>query len=249
MNYYVNKNGRQYGPMTEDRILTGLGNGQLLRTDLGIKHGGSEWRELGSIFQTIPKTVSPGVPVEGPQHVLTSGNVEEWARVTFQLPLFITLRNDSLAGRIKVILFYYSVPLFSLASGGVFYLLGNDVSIGLFLIAGLLFPILTFIGIPILLFGYFKKRNMVSSFDNKGISVRNGTHFLWDQLKYVDKKSFNTRGFNPIQKIIFAIIFRGTDSETLTFAFDGGKAVLPPLIVNSREVHAKFQTIPADIKS
>lgn len=65
MQIYINKNGQQFGPFDEAKVLEMLRSGKLLPTDLGIEHGQTNWQKLEVIFPQL--TRSPNVaPIATP---------------------------------------------------------------------------------------------------------------------------------------------------------------------------------------
>jgi hypothetical protein len=57
--FYINKNGQQSGPFDEAKVREMLKNGQLLASDLGIKHGESQWQRLSDMFQGVSSDALP----------------------------------------------------------------------------------------------------------------------------------------------------------------------------------------------
>jgi len=57
--YYVNRNGQQYGPYSEETIRRYLAEGSLLPSDSARSEGAQSWQPLGQILQYAP---SPGGP-------------------------------------------------------------------------------------------------------------------------------------------------------------------------------------------
>jgi hypothetical protein len=55
MNYYINKNGKQLGPFSENDILVKVSSGEFSPNDLCIPHGGSEWKPIS---QVLPKAAT-----------------------------------------------------------------------------------------------------------------------------------------------------------------------------------------------
>ena len=49
MNYYINKGGRNYGPLSYDRIVQNVRTGRLEITDLVCPEGGAEWCILADL--------------------------------------------------------------------------------------------------------------------------------------------------------------------------------------------------------
>ena len=50
MQIYITKNSQQLGPFTEAKVLEMLSNGHLAPSDLAIRQGEQQWRQLGELF-------------------------------------------------------------------------------------------------------------------------------------------------------------------------------------------------------
>lgn len=69
MPIYINSNGKQSGPIEEAAVASGLTTGEFSPDDLGIRHGGTEWKCLGELFpnavRSAPSPLVTSVPIEG----------------------------------------------------------------------------------------------------------------------------------------------------------------------------------------
>jgi len=57
--YYVNRNGQQYGPYSEETISRYLAEGSLLASDSARSEGAQSWQPLGQILQYTPLSARP----------------------------------------------------------------------------------------------------------------------------------------------------------------------------------------------
>src|SRR5271156_5233638 len=66
--YYVNRNGQQYGPYSEETIRRYLAEGSLLASDSARSEGAQSWQPLGQILQYTPLSARPpAVPPPAPR--------------------------------------------------------------------------------------------------------------------------------------------------------------------------------------
>ena len=69
MNYYISKNGQQFGPFTESEIADKVNAGQLTLNDLCVSHGGSAWKTISEVFPNIsnaPSYLRPATAMSAP---------------------------------------------------------------------------------------------------------------------------------------------------------------------------------------
>lgn len=62
MSIYISKNNQQLGPFEESKVLEMLGNGQLSRNDLAIRHGEEQWRKLAELYPNLQ--IEPPAKIE-----------------------------------------------------------------------------------------------------------------------------------------------------------------------------------------
>jgi len=65
MNYYVARNGQQYGPYSEETVREYLAAGSLVVSDTAREENAQNWQTLGQLLQAGPGTQPP--PPPGPQ--------------------------------------------------------------------------------------------------------------------------------------------------------------------------------------
>lgn len=79
MRFYVNKNGRQIGPFTEEILSAKVASGELDDKDLCLQEGLSDWRAIREVLPLLSTSLSPFT--EAPQHslgtVFGSGSFEQ----------------------------------------------------------------------------------------------------------------------------------------------------------------------------
>ncbi|MBX3280978.1 MAG: DUF4339 domain-containing protein [Acidobacteria bacterium] len=62
MNYYMSKSGMQYGPFTENEIVEKLRGNEFSPSDLCIPVGGSEWKQVSTVFPNVQQGLNSGSP-------------------------------------------------------------------------------------------------------------------------------------------------------------------------------------------
>lgn len=67
MTFYINSNGKQFGPMTEEEVRAGIRDGVFSAHDLAIPHGGSEWQPVSTLFSLPVMSDLPAVGTATPE--------------------------------------------------------------------------------------------------------------------------------------------------------------------------------------
>ncbi len=110
MQIFINKNGQQFGPFEENKVLEMLQNRQLSPNDFGFRQGDGQWRKLTDIFPVHSINPSPPIlPISISQTNKVKSN-SGWRRffgnILLRLGILILLAGVVGAGRG----YYYSQP-------------------------------------------------------------------------------------------------------------------------------------------
>jgi hypothetical protein len=115
------------------------------------------------------------------------------------------------------------------------------------LIGGTFFLIvlIAFVG-GLFLLGKLTRKHFAKSFDGEGVRTRGGRSFRWADLHYLDYKRMNVK-INPHQLAASATqvaLMAGVEKVTVNMVFAGGKAVIPPLIIDQPQILGLLNSIP-----
>lgn len=251
MLYYISKNGQQIGPLNEDQVRDMLADGRAAGIDHAIELGGTQWRPLNELFQA-GGAAQTGVPA--PAAAVSPQEIRQWAATNLSVPVEVRLKI------IPVIVVtcssLYILPIiFSIYA--VFMNLSGGGGPQLLVFAAAFFGLITFciiigllIAIPIRL---LSERRSVRYMDASGIETRNGEKHSWEQLQkinFVKSSGVSLHGLGCLVNLILspilnALMFRGSSRFISELIFVDGKAVVPPLIKDSKTIFELVKTIPA----
>lgn len=164
--------------------------------------------------------------------------VADWARQHIRGRVGVRPRFSSRLGRIVPYALLFSVP-------GAFF------AIGLFMVAvgkendptrfgGIVFGFLTLIpcGVIVLVSARVR-RGFATSLDAEGVNLSFGSKLAWGKLYYVDHVTRHVRAGGASLR---------TKDNQLELVFEGGKAVIPPMIHDREAVWALVNAIPAEVR-
>jgi hypothetical protein len=250
MLYYVSKNGQQIGPLSEEQVKEMLSDGRAGGTDLGIEFGGTQWRPLHELLQsdgTAPAVARRSEP-------FSPHDIRQWAGKNLASPVEIHLKILSVIVItcctlyiLPILFLLYSVVMLLIGGGGPQLLIISAAFFGLITVAII---IALAIGVPIRL---LSERKSVRFMDISGVETRNGDKYSWEQLQkinFVKANGFRLHGLGCLinlilSPIINALMFSGSSGMVSELIFTNGKAVVPPLIKDSKTIFELIKTIPA----
>ena len=244
MSIYIYKNQQSSGPYSEADIAAWLRSGQLIGTDLACRAGTATWQPLADIISVVP----------APQSLAAYSSAAEWARKTMTEPIDVVGKYDSIVYRIILGLLFLVVPILLVFAGAaVLVASGNPwlliVGVFVFLMMGGLFAFIR-------LLAYFRRQRRITRIDAEGVNTGKGDRLLWADLQYLKYHKYRMRYHSGYYKpnsglldiflidTAIAFIYRGTDRVTIEFGFTNGKALLPPLILRSKEIHSFVRSVP-----
>ena len=164
--------------------------------------------------------------------------VADWARQNIRGRVEVRPLFSSRVGRILTHALLFSVPGAFFALGLVALALGAKdppTRYGPF-VFGLLMLI------PcgaIAMLGAYMRRGFAKSLDAEGVNATLGKKFTWGKLYYVDHVTKHVRAGGVSRRI---------KDNQLELVFEGGKAVIPPLIRDRAAVWALVNTMPAEVR-
>jgi len=164
--------------------------------------------------------------------------VADWARQNIRDRVEVRPLFSSRVGRILTYTLLFSVPGAFFALGLVALALGaKDPStrFGPFVFA---FLLLIPCGV-IAMLGAYVRRGFAKSLDAEGVNAALGKKFPWGKLYYVDHVTKHIRAGGVSRRI---------KDNQLELVFEGGKAVIPPLIHDRAPVWALVNTMPAEVR-
>jgi len=249
MLYYISKNEQQIGPLSEEQIKAMLLDGRAAGSDPGIEFGGTQWRPLGELFRSVG-----AAPTTSQPEIASPEKIRQWAAKHLAMP--IEVRLNILPVIVITCSSLYILPIGFFLYAAFMYLSGAGGSQLLVLSAGF-FGLITFciiigivLAIPIRL---LSERKSVRYMDASGVETRKGDKYRWDQLQrvnFIKSSGVSLRGLGCLVNLILspilnALMFRGSSRMVSELIFADGKAVVPPLIKDSKSIFELIQTIPA----
>jgi|GEM_PF-2179003 len=81
MQYYINSNGQQIGPIEESDVIAGIASGQFSPNDLGIPTGGSKWDRLSALFPNSVPSLAQAPPVTSAVAAVSPKKKGSWGKV------------------------------------------------------------------------------------------------------------------------------------------------------------------------
>ena len=105
--------------------------------------------------------------------------------------------------------------------------------------------LLVFVG-GLFLLGKLTRKHFAKFLDGEGVRTRGGRSFRWADLHYLDYKTMNVK-INPNQLAASATqvaLMAGVEKVTVNMIFAGGKAVIPPLIIDQPQILGLLNSIP-----
>jgi len=170
-----------------------------------------------------------------------NGAAVEWARQKLKLPVEITPRFSSRAGRIFAYLLLFMAPLAFFIVGIFLKITGSVANQSTHpdtaaLVCG--FVLLIPFGL-IALLGELTRAGFATSLDMEGVNMSRGRKFNWGQLRYVDHVSKYFR---------YGTFSRRVRDNQLELIFESGKVIIPPLIHNREEIWALVNTMPVEVR-
>ena len=164
--------------------------------------------------------------------------VADWARQNIRGGVEVRPLFSSRVGRIFVFALLFCVPGAFFALGLVALALGvRDRSV---VVGSFFFGLLMLIPCGMIaLLGAYVRRGFAKSLDAEGVNAALGKKFPWGKLYYVDHVTKHVRAGGVTRRI---------KDNQLELVFEGGKAVIPPLIHGRAEVWALVNAMPAEIR-
>jgi hypothetical protein len=162
--------------------------------------------------------------------------VADWARQNIRGRVEVRPLFSSRAGKIFVYALLFSIPAAFFALGVLAFALGasdRSTVLGPFVFAFL-------ISIPcgvIALLGAYVRRGFARSLDPDGVSGSLGLRFHWGKLYYVDHVTKHVRAGG---------VSRRVKDNQLELVFEGGKAIIPPMIHDRAAVWSLINSMPAE---
>lgn len=162
-----------------------------------------------------------------------------WARQTFRQRVPIRLLFGSRLGRIFVYALLYSVPACFVAVGLLMFALDRQHRPSS-LLGPLVFAFLTSLPCTLIaVLGAYVRRGFAKSLDAEGVTRSFGTKLRWNKLYYVDHVSKHGRAGG---------VSREVRDNQIELVFEGGKAVVPPMIRDRAAVWALLGSVPAEVR-
>jgi len=167
-----------------------------------------------------------------------NGPVADWAKQNIRGRVQVRTLFSSKIGMIVVLALLFCVPLFFIALGVLQLLLGvrDRNSVGGAFACGfvMLFP-----AALIYVFGMYVRQSFAKSLDAEGVTASLGRKYPWGKLYYVDHVSKHTR---------FGRVSRHVKDNQLELVFEGGKAIIPPLIHDRAMVWDLINRMPVEVR-
>ncbi|HEX7177484.1 MAG TPA: hypothetical protein VF240_19655 [Pyrinomonadaceae bacterium] len=164
--------------------------------------------------------------------------VADWARQNIRGRVEVRPLFSSSVGRIFTYTLLFCVPGAFFALGFVALALGaKDPSTRY---GPFVFGLLMLIPCGVIaMLGAYVRRGFAKSLDAEGVNAALGKKFHWGKLYYVDHvtKHFRAGG-----------VSRRIKDNQLELVFEGGKAVIPPLIRDRAAVWALVNSMPAEVR-
>ncbi|MDT4966466.1 MAG: domain 2 [Acidobacteriota bacterium] len=82
--------------------------------------------------------------------------------------------------------------------------------------------------------------------DGDGVETRGGQRHRWETLHYISYRKELRRVRSPIAALVLALMTKGQQKLSVRLTFQTGDAVVTPLMHNSNELLALFETIPVE---
>jgi hypothetical protein len=162
----------------------------------------------------------------------------DWARQNIGGRVVVRPLFGSRVGMILIHALLFCVPGAFFALGLILLALGAKGKDGVG--AFFFFGFLTLIPCGVIaLAAAYVRRGFAKSLDAEGVSGSFGQRFLWGKLYYVDH----------VTKIIRAGgVTRRIKDNQLELVFEGGKAIIPPLIHGRAEIWELLNSMPAEVR-
>lgn len=174
-----------------------------------------------------------------------------WARHTLQQPVEVKINEHKILMGILmgllILIFggislaiYASAILSLMAKGWSSQVTGGLIGGTFFLVV-----LIIFVG-GLLLLGKVTRKHFAKFMDGEGARTRGGKSFRWADLYYFDYKKMNVK-INPHQLAASATqvaLMAGVEKVTVDMVFAGGKAVIPPLIIDQAQILGLLNSIP-----
>jgi hypothetical protein len=87
--------------------------------------------------------------------------------------------------------------------------------------------------------GAYVRKGFAKSLDDGGVNAALGKKFPWAKLYYVDHVTKHVRA---------GLVSRRIKDNQLELVFEGGKAIIPPLIHDRAALWALVNTMPAEVR-
>jgi hypothetical protein len=88
------------------------------------------------------------------------------------------------------------------------------------------------------------RNDFARSLDAEGVERCGGQKHRWQDLQYVGYRQERLGG-SPLQALIKALMYRGSERVTVKLAFTTGELIIPAFIQNHKELLGVLETIPA----
>lgn len=88
------------------------------------------------------------------------------------------------------------------------------------------------------------RNDFARSLDVEGVENCGGQKHRWQDLQYVGYREQRLSG-SPLQALVKALMYRGSERVTVKLAFQTGEVIIPAFITNHKELLQVLETIPA----
>jgi hypothetical protein len=88
------------------------------------------------------------------------------------------------------------------------------------------------------------RNDFAKALDAGEVETAGGQKHKWQDLQYVGYREQRLSG-SPLQALVKAVMYSGTDRMTLKLAFQTGEVIIPPLIDDQKEISRVLETCPA----
>lgn len=167
-----------------------------------------------------------------------NGPAADWARRHIRDRVEIRPLFGSRVGRIAIYLLLFSPSAGFFVLGLVGMALGGGESSSSYAAFVFAFLLLFPCGV-IALVGAYVRRSVARSLDAEGVNMPFGPKLEWRKLYYVDHVTRRYRAGGASRKI---------NDNQIELVFEGGKAVIPPLIHDRAAIWTLVNAVPAEVR-
>jgi hypothetical protein len=88
------------------------------------------------------------------------------------------------------------------------------------------------------------RNDFARALDADGVETAGNQKHRWQDLQYVGAREQRLTG-SPLQALVKAVMYSGTDRTTFKLAFQTGEVIIPPIIDNQKEISKMLESCPA----